>query len=234
MSVNDFDQTVPLPTNGEETTPLPVGNDAPEVPQPASASDETATLPSGLVSETRELPVTEDAAPSSAEQSEADAEVSDAPAAPPSESAPHASSGASSTYTSPQPGSSTPSAGTPQTSQGDAPTAWTSPASGAAAWATSTDQTQTPHSTPHSGVIPPTRVWSAEELKEAPYRGVRIGQLVWACIVIFTGVVLIALAFARMMDFALIAISTLAVLGVLLMTIAGISSFTSRKKGSSK
>lgn len=206
MSVNDFDQTVPLPTNGEETTPLPVGNDAPEVPQPASASDETATLPSGLVSETRELPVTEDAAPSSAEQSEADAEVSDAPAAPPSESAPHASSGASSTYTSPQAG----------------------------AWATSPDQTQTPHSTPHSGVIPPTRVWSAEELKEAPYRGVRIGQLVWACIVIFTGVVLIALAFARMMDFALIAISTLAVLGVLLMTIAGISSFTSRKKGSSK
>lgn len=206
MSVNDFDQTVPLPTNKEETTPLPVGNDAPEVPQPASASDETATLPSGLVPETRELPVTEDAAPSSAEQSEADAEVSDAPAVPPSESAPHASSGASSTYTSPQP----------------------------AAWATSPDQTQTPHSTPHSGVIPPTRVWSAEELKEAPYRGVRIGQLVWACIVIFTGVVLIALAFARMMDFALIAISTLAVLGVLLMTIAGISSFTSRKKGSSK
>ena len=222
MSVNDFDQTVPLPTNGEETTPLPVGNDAPEVPQPASASDETATLPSGLVSETRELPVTEDA------------EVSDAPAAPPSESAPHASSGASSTYTSPQAGASTPSTGTPQTSQGDAPTAWTSAASGAAAWATSTDQTQTPHSTPHSGVIPPTRVWSAEELKEAPYRGVRIGQLVWACIVIFTGVVLIALAFARMMDFALIAISTLAVLGVLLMTIAGISSFTSRKKGASK
>ena len=206
MSVNDFDQTVPLPTNGEETTPLPVGNDAPEVPQPASASDETATLPSGLVPETRELQVTEDAAPSSAEQSEADAEVSDAPAGPPSESTPHASSGASSTYTSPQ----------------------------AAAWATSPDQTQTPHSTPHSGVIPPTRVWSAEELKEAPYRGVRIGQLVWACIVIFTGVVLIALAFARMMDFALIAISTLAVLGVLLMTIAGISSFTSRKKGSSK
>lgn len=230
MSVNDFDQTVPLPTNGEETTPLPVGNDAPEVPQPASASDETATLPSGLVPETRELPVTEDAAPSSAEQSEADAEVSDAPAAPPSESAPHASS----TYTSPQAGASASSAGTPQTSQGDAPTAWTSTASGAAAWATSTDQTQTPDSTPHSGVIPPTRVWSAEELKEAPYRGVRIGQLVWACIVIFTGVVLIALAFARMMDFALIAISTLAVLGVLLMTIAGISSFTSRKKGSSK
>ena len=132
MSVNDFDQTVPLPTNGEETTPLPVGNDAPEVPQPASASDETATLPSGLVSETRELPVTEDAAPSSAEQSEADAEVSDAPAAPPSESTPHASSGASSTYTSPQAGASTPSTGTPQTSQGDAPTAWTSAASGAA------------------------------------------------------------------------------------------------------
>ena len=209
MSVNDFDQTVPLPTNGEETTPLPVGNDAPEVPQPASASDETATLPSGLVPETRELPVTEDAAPSSAEQSEADAKVSADSAVPPSKSAPHASSG-------------------------DAPTAWTSAASGAAAWATSTDQTQTPDSTPHSGVIPPTRVWSAEELKEAPYRGVRIGQLVWACIVIFTGVVLIALAFARMMDFALIAISTLAVLGVLLMTIAGISSFTSRKKGSSK
>ena len=211
MSVNDFDQTVPLPTNGEETTPLPVGNDAPEVPQPASASDETATLPSGLVPETRELPVTEDAAPSSAKQAEAGAEGCGAPAVPPSESAPHASSGASSTYTSPQAG-----------------------ASGAAAWATSPDQTQTPHSTPHSGVIPPTRVWSAEELKEAPYRGVRIGQLVWACIVIFTGVVLIAMAFARIMDFALIAISTLAVLGVLLMTIAGISSFTSRKKGSSK
>lgn len=206
MSVNDFDQTVPLPTNGEETTPLPVGNDAPEVPQPASASDETATLPSGLVPETRELPVTEDTASSSAKQAEADAEVSGAPAAPPSESAPQAPSVETSTHATPQ----------------------------AEAWATSTDQTQTPHSTPHSGVIPPTRVWSAEELKEAPYRGVRIGQLVWACIVIFTGVVLIALAFARMMDFALIAISTLAVLGVLLMTIAGISSFTSRKKGSSK
>ena len=206
MSVNDFDQTVPLPTNGEETTPLPVGNDAPEVPQPASASDETATLPSGLVSETRELPVTEDAAPSSAEQSEADAEVSDAPAAPPSESAPQAPSVETSAHATPQAG----------------------------AWAASSSRAHTPHSTPHSGVIPPTRVWSAEELKEAPYRGVRIGQLVWACIVIFTGVVLIALAFARMMDFALIAISTLAVLGVLLMTIAGISSFTSRKKGASK
>lgn len=206
MSVNDFDQTVPLPTNGEETTPLPVGNDAPEVPQPASASDETATLPSGLVPETRELPVTEDAAPSSAEQSEADAEVSDAPAAPPSESAPQAPSVETSAHATPQAG----------------------------AWVASSSRAHTPHSTPHSGVIPPTRVWSAEELKEAPYRGVRIGQLVWACIVIFTGVVLIALAFARMMDFALIAISTLAVLGVLLMTIAGISSFTSRKKGSSK
>lgn len=206
MSVNDFDQTVPLPTNGEETTPLPVGNDAPEVPQPASASDETATLPSGLVPETRELPVTEDAAPSSAEQSQADAEVSDAPAAPPSESAPQAPSVETSAHATPQAG----------------------------AWAASSSRAHTPHSTPHSGVIPPTRVWSAEELKEAPYRGVRIGQLVWACIVIFTGVVLIALAFARMMDFALIAISTLAVLGVLLMTIAGISSFTSRKKGSSK
>ena len=211
MSVNDFDQTVPLPTNGEETTPLPVGNDAPEVPQPASASDETATLPSGLAAETRELPVTEDAAPSSAKQTEADAGVSGAPAVPPSESVPHASSGTSSTYTSPQAG-----------------------ASGAAAWATSADQTQAPHSVPDPAVIPPTRVWSAEELKEAPYRGVRIGQLVWACIVIFTGVVLIALAFARMMDFALIAIATLAVLGVLLMTIAGVSSFTSRKKRSDR
>lgn len=207
MSVNDFDQTVPLPTNGEETTPLPVGNDAPEVPQPASASDETATLPSGLVSETRELPVTEDAASYSTKQAEADAGVSGAPAVPPSGNAPHASSGTSSTYTSPQAG-----------------------ASASSAWATSAGQTQAPHSVPAPGVIPPTRVWSAEELKEAPYRGVRIGQLVWACIVIFTGVVLIALAFARMMDFALIAISTLAVLGVLLMTIAGVSSFTSRKK----
>ena len=206
MSVNDFDQTVPLPTNGEETTPLPVGNDAPEVPQPASASDETATLPSGLVPETRELPVTEDAAPSSAEQSEADAKVSADSAVPPSKSAPQAPSVETSAHATPQAG----------------------------AWAASSSRAHTPHSTPHSGVIPPTRVWSAEELKEAPYRGVRIGQLVWACIVIFTGVVLIALAFARMMDFALIAISTLAVLGVLLMTIAGISSFTSRKKGSSK
>lgn len=207
MSVNDFDQTVPLPTNGEETTPLPVGNDAPEVPQPASASDETATLPSGLVPETRELPVTEDADPSSAKQAEAGAEVSGAPAVPPSESAPKVSSSASATYTSPQAGTS-----------------------GAAAWATSAGQTRAPHSVSEPSVIPPTRVWSAEELKEAPYRGVRIGQLVWACIVIFTGVVLIAMAFARIMDFALIAISTLAVLGVLLMTIAGVSSFNSRKK----
>ena len=211
MSVNDFDQTVPLPTNGEETTPLPVGNDAPEVPQPASASDETATLPSGLVSETRELPVTEDAAPSSAKQAEAETKVSTDSAVPRNESAPQAPSSTSATYTSPQAGTS-----------------------GAAAWATSAGQTQAPHSVSEPSVIPPTRVWSAEELKEAPYRGVRIGQLVWACIVIFTGVVLIALAFARMMDFALIAISTLAILGVLLMTIAGVSSLTSRKKRSDR
>lgn len=202
MSVNDFDQTVPLPTNGEETTPLPVGNDAPEVPQPASASDETATLPSGLVSETRELPVTEDAASSSDKQAEADAEVSGAPAVPPSERAPQAPSVETSTHATPQ----------------------------AEAWAASSSRAHASHSTPEPSVIPPTRVWSAEELKEAPYRGVRIGQLVWACIVIFTGVVLIAMAFARIMDFALIAISTLAVLGVLLMTIAGVSSFNSRKK----
>ena len=151
--------------------------------------------------------MTEDAAPSSAKQTEAGAEVSGAPAVPPSESAPHASSGASSTYTSPQAG-----------------------ASASSGWATSAGQTRAPHSVSEPSVIPPTRVWSAEELKEAPYRGVRIGQLVWACIVIFTGVVLIAMAFARIMDFALIAISTLAVLGVLLMTIAGVSSFSSRKK----
>ena len=204
MSVNDFDQTVPLPTNGEETTPLPVGNDAPEVPQPASASDETATLPSGLVSETRELPVTEDAAPSSDKQAEAETKVSTDSAVPRNESAPQAPSVETSAHATPQ----------------------------AEAWAASSSRAHASHSTPEPSVIPPTRVWSAEELKEAPYRGVRIGQLVWACIVIFTGVVLIALAFARMMDFALIAISTLAILGVLLMTIAGVSSFTSRKKGS--
>lgn len=204
MSVNDFDQTVPLPTNGEETTPLPVGNDAPEVPQPASASDETATLPSGLVPETRELPVTEDAAPSSAKQAEAETKVSTDSAVPRNESAPQAPSVETSAHATPQ----------------------------AEAWAASSSRAHASHSTPEPSVIPPTRVWSAEELKEAPYRGVRIGQLVWACIVIFTGVVLIALAFARMMDFALIAISTLAILGVLLMTIAGVSSFTSRKKGS--
>ena len=204
MSVNDFDQTVPLPTNGEETTPLPVGNDAPEVPQPASASDETATLPSGLVPEMRELPVTEDAAPSSAKQAEAETKVSADSAVPRNESAPQAPSVDTSAHATPQ----------------------------AEAWAASSSRAHASHSTPEPSVIPPTRVWSAEELKEAPYRGVRIGQLVWACIVIFTGVVLIALAFARMMDFALIAISTLAVLGVLLMTIAGVSSLTSRKKGS--
>ena len=204
MSVNDFDQTVPLPTNGEETTPLPVGNDAPEVPQPASASDETATLPSGLVSETRELPVTEDAAPSSDKQAEAETKVSTDSAVPRNESAPQAPSVETSAHATPQ----------------------------AEAWAASSSRAHASHSTPEPSVIPPTRVWSAEELKEAPYRGVRIGQLVWACIVIFTGVVLIALAFARMMDFALIAISTLAILGVLLMTIAGVSSFASRKKGS--
>ena len=204
MSVNDFDQTVPLPTNGEETTPLPVGNDAPEVPQPASASDETATLPSGLAAETRELPVTEDAASSSDKQAEAETKVSTDSAVPRNESAPQAPSVETSAHATPQ----------------------------AEAWAASSSRAHASHSTPEPSVIPPTRVWSAEELKEAPYRGVRIGQLVWACIVIFTGVVLIALAFARMMDFALIAISTLAILGVLLMTIAGVSSLTSRKKGS--
>ena len=75
----------------------------------------------------------------------------------------------------------------------DASTAWTGAAAGAAASSTATstpasEHTFEPQNTP---IVPPAHVWSAEDVKEAPYRGVRIGQLLWACIIIFTAIALI-------------------------------------------
>ena len=113
----------------------------------------------------------------------------------------------------------------------DASTAWTGAAAGAAAAsATSTpasEHTFEPQNTPS---VPPAHVWSAEDVKEAPYRGVRIGQLLWACIIIFTAIALIAMAFVKAANLALVAIGTLAIMGVLLIITAGVSTVMTRKK----
>ena len=110
----------------------------------------------------------------------------------------------------------------------DTSAAWT----GAAAASTpdsptASDRTFEPQNTP---IVPPAPGWSAEDVKEAPYRGVRIGQLLWACIIIFTAIALIAMAFVKAANLALVAIGTLAIMGVLLIIIAGVSTVMTRKK----
>lgn len=114
----------------------------------------------------------------------------------------------------------------------DTSTAWTGAAAGAAAASTpdstpASERTFEPQNTP---IVPPAHVWSAEDVKEAPYRGVRIGQLLWACIIIFTAIALIAMAFVKAANLALVAIGTLAIMGVLLIIIAGVSTVMTRKK----
>ena len=89
------------------------------------------------------------------------------------------------------------------------------------------ERTFEPQNTP---IVPPAHVWSAEDVKEAPYRGVRIGQLLWACIIIFTAIALIAMAFVKAANLALVAIGTLAFMGVFLIIIAGVSTVMTRKK----
>ena len=114
----------------------------------------------------------------------------------------------------------------------DASTAWTGAAAGAGEGATpdftpASEHTFEPQNTP---IVPPAHVWSAEDVKEAPYRGVRIGQLLWACIIIFTAIALIAMAFVKAAHLALVAIGTLAIMGVLLIIIAGVSTVMTHKK----
>lgn len=114
----------------------------------------------------------------------------------------------------------------------DTSTAWTGAAAGAGEGATTTstpasEHTFEPQNTP---IVPPAHVWSAEDVKEAPYRGVRIGQLLWACIIIFTAIALIAMAFVKAANLALVAIGTLAIMGVLLIITAGVSTVMTRKK----
>ena len=122
----------------------------------------------------------------------------------------------------------------------DTSTAWTDAAAGAAAGAaegaaagstatypSASERTFEPQNIP---IVPPAHVWSAEDVKEAPYRGVRIGQLLWACIIIFTAIALIAMAFVKAANLALVAIGTLAIMGVLLIIIAGVSTVMTRKK----
>lgn len=118
-------------------------------------------------------------------------------------------------------------AGAPDTS-----TAWTGAAAGAGEGSTpdftpASEHTFEPQNTP---IVPPAHVWSAEDVKEAPYRGVRIGQLLWACIIIFTAIALIAMAFVKAANLALVAIGTLAIMGVLLIITAGVSTVMTRKK----
>ena len=114
----------------------------------------------------------------------------------------------------------------------DTSTAWTGAAAGAGEGATpdftpASEHTFEPQNPP---IVPPTHVWSAEDVKEAPYRGVRIGQLLWACIIIFTAIALIAMAFVKAANLALVAIGTLAIMGVLLLITAGVSTVMTRKK----
>ena len=114
----------------------------------------------------------------------------------------------------------------------DTSTAWTGAATGAGAGSTpdsptASERTFEPQNTP---IVPPAHVWSAEDVKEAPYRGVRIGQLLWACIIIFTAIALIAMAFVKAANLALVAIGTLAIMGVLLIITAGVSTVLTRKK----
>ena len=114
----------------------------------------------------------------------------------------------------------------------DTSTAWTGAAAGAAAASTpdftpASERTFEPQNTP---IVPPAHVWSAEDVKEAPYRGVRIGQLLWACIIIFTAIALIAMAFVKAANLALVAIGTLAIMGVLLIITAGVSTVMTHKK----
>lgn len=114
----------------------------------------------------------------------------------------------------------------------DTSAAWTGAAAGAAAGSTApstpaSEHTFEPQNTP---IVPPAHVWSAEDVKEAPYRGVRIGQLLWACIIIFTAIALIAMAFVKAANLALVAIGTLAIMGVLLIITAGVSTVMTRKK----
>ena len=114
----------------------------------------------------------------------------------------------------------------------DTSTAWTGAAAGAGEGSTpeftpASEPTFEPQNTP---IVPPAHVWSAEDVKEAPYRGVRIGQLLWACIIVFTAIALIAMAFVKAADLALVAIGTLAIMGVLLIITAGVSTVMTRKK----
>lgn len=114
----------------------------------------------------------------------------------------------------------------------DTSTAWTGAAAGAAAGSTapSTPASERTFEAQNPPIIPPAHVWSAEDVKEAPYRGVRIGQLLWACIIIFTAIALIAMAFVKAANLALVAIGTLAIMGVLLIIIAGVSTVMTHKK----
>ena len=110
----------------------------------------------------------------------------------------------------------------------DTSTAWTGAGAGSTPDSpTASERTFEPQNTP---IVPPAHVWSAEDVKEAPYRGVRIGQLLWACIIIFTAIALIAMAFVKAANLALVAIGTLAIMGVLLIIIAGVSTVMTHKK----
>lgn len=110
----------------------------------------------------------------------------------------------------------------------DTSAAWTGAGAGSTPDSpTASERIFEPQNTP---IVPSAHVWSAEDVKEAPYRGVRIGQLLWACIIIFTAIALIAMAFVKAANLALVAIGTLAIMGVLLIITAGVSTIMTRKK----
>lgn len=69
----------------------------------------------------------------------------------------------------------------------------------------------------------PTRVWTAnstapsfEDRPEAEAQGIRVGQLIWAAIVCLMGIFLIAIAVFRSVNFTLLFIGLIGILGLVL------------------
>ncbi len=173
----------------DETTPLPLPpEDAPTTPMPTAATSNPSASNSAA-----------GAPRSSAPKVWSAAGTADAPATAPGahwrdaeESAP-----ARSAYS----GASSP-----------APAASGAPAGSAA----SAGQSPTGHSPAAAGGE--QKVWTAADALEgaqsAPSGGVRVGQLVWACIVLLTGVFLITMAFFDVINVPVVLISLVGVLGL--------------------
>ncbi len=82
-------------------------------------------------------------------------------------------------------------------------------------------------STPPPVWTAPARTGEVQVPAEPPARGVRVGQLIWSCVVIVVGIFLMALAFIDHVNVPVLLISLVALLGIGLIVAAAI---TSRKR----